>query len=116
MEYNEGRGIILYKNDFKTKIDYDLDESMQQSSKALYQPQSLDESLAILREYQGELSKEKYDSIESTVRGQAIEHQYCDRFDIELMVKHANGKVTYDEAKELIKKRIKVDLENARGL
>ena len=84
---------------------------MQQSSIALYQPKNLDESLAILREYEGVLSKDKYDSIESTVRGQAIEHQYCDRFDIELMVKQAKGEITHDEAKELIKARIKQDFE-----
>lgn len=110
----------MYNNDRKTGADYEynhgLDEYMQQSYKMPYQPKSLDESLAILREYQGELSKDKYDSIESTIRGQAIEHLYCDRFDIELMVKHAKGKITHDEARELIKERIKVDLEDARGL
>lgn len=82
----------------------------------IVQPQSLDESLAILREYQSELSKDKYDSIESTIRGQAIEHLYCDRFDIELMVKLAQGEITHSGAKELIKERIQVDLENARRL
>lgn len=82
----------------------------------IVQPQSLDESLAILREYQNELSKDKYDSIESTIRGQAIEHLYCDRFDIELMVKLAKGEITHSGAKELIKERVKVDLENARRL
>ena len=114
----------MYKNDRETRTDYEynhsLDEYMQKSYTALYQPknldESLDESLTILREYQGTLSKEKYDSIDSTIRGQAIEHQYCDRFDIELMVKRANGEITYEEAMQLIKKRIKVDLENARGL
>lgn len=76
-----------------------------------YEPKNLDESLAILREYQGELSKDKYDSIESTIRGQAIEHQYCDRFDIELMVKLAKGEITHSRAKELIEERIKQDFE-----
>lgn len=110
----------MFDNDRKTSIDYEynhsLDECMQQSYTAQYQPRSLDESLMILREYQSELSKDKYDSIESTVRGQAIEYQYCDRFDIELMIKKANGKITYEEGIALIKKRIKVDFENARGL
>lgn len=105
----------MYENDRLTGTDYEynhnLEEIMRGSYKMPYQPKSLDESLAILREYQGELSTDKYNSIESTVRGQAIEHQYCDRFDIELMVKHANGEVTYDEAKELIKERIQQDLE-----
>lgn len=80
----------------------------------IQQPQSLDESLAILREYQGVLSKEKYDSIESTVRGQAIEELYCDRFDIEMMVKQANGEITYEEGMKLIKERIREDLAHGR--
>jgi len=105
----------MYENDHKTNTDYEynhsLDEYMQESYKTSSQPQSLDESLIILREYQGVLSKDKYDSIESTVRGQAIEHQYCDRFDIEMMVKRANGEITYEEAMQLIKERIKQDLE-----
>jgi len=108
----------MYDNDRRTGTDYEynhgLDEYMQQSYKMPYQPKSLDESLTILREYQGELSKDKYDSIESTVRGQAIEYQYCDRFDIEIMVKQAKGEITYEEAMQLIKEHIKVDLTNSK--
>lgn len=110
----------MYNNDAKFQTDYEynhgLDEYMQRSYKMPYQPKSLGESLAILREYQDELSQDKYASIESTIRGQAIEHLYCDRFDIELLIKQAKGEITYDEAKELVKKRIKIDLENERVL
>ena len=110
----------MYNNDAKFQTDYEynhsLDTYMQQSYKMYYQPKSLNESLAILKEYKETLPKDKYASIESTIRGQAIGHQYCDRFDIELMVKQAKGEITYDEAKELIKKRIKVDLENEKVL
>ncbi len=110
----------MYNNDAKFQTDYEynhsLDTYMQQSYKMYYQPKSLNESLAILKEYKETLPKDKYASIESTIRGQAIGHQYCDRFDIELMVKQAKGEITYDEAKELIKKRIRVDLENEKVL
>ena len=110
----------MYNNDAKFQTDYEynhsLDAYMQQSYKMPYQPKSLNESLAILKEYKDTLSNDKYASIESTIRGQAIGHQYCDRFDIELMVKQAKGEITYDEAKELIKKRIRVDLENEKVL
>lgn len=110
----------MYDNDRRTGTDYEynhgLDEYMQQSYKMPYQPKSLSESLAILREYKDTLPHDKYVSIESTVRGQAIEYQYCDRFDIELMVKLAKGEVTHEEGMKLIKERIKVDLENARRL
>lgn len=78
------------------------------------QPQSLDESLAILREFQDQLPKEKYDTIESTVRGQAIEELYCDRFDIELMVREARGEISYDEAKKLAIAKINQDLADGR--
>lgn len=106
----------MYNNDAKFQTDYEynhsLDEYMQQSYKMPYQPKSLSESLAILKEYKDTLSHDKYASIESTIRGQAIAHQYCDRFDIELMVKLAKGEVTHEEGMKLIKERIKQDLKS----
>lgn len=108
----------MYDNDRKTNTDYEynhsLDEYMQRSYKTPYQPKSLDESLAILREYRATLTPEQYKSIESTVRGQAIEYQYCDRFDIEMLVKLAKGEVTYEEGKKEIRESIKKMLEHNR--
>lgn len=108
----------MYENDSRTGTDYEynhgLDEYMQQSYKMPYQPKSLSESLAILREYKDTLPHDKYASIESTIRGQAIEHLYCDRFDIEMLVKLAKGEVTHEEGMKLIKERIKEDLKSLR--
>lgn len=94
----------MYENDRRTGTDYEynhgLDEYMQRSYKMPYQPKSLDESLAIPRYIKIVLFADKYASIESTIRGQAIEHLYCDRFDIEMLVKLAKGEVTYEEGKK----------------
>lgn len=110
----------MYDNDRRTGTDYEynhsLDDYIQQSYKMPYQPKSLSESLAILKEYKDTLPHDKYASIESTIQGQAIENLYCDRFDIEMLVKLAKGEVTYEEGMKLIKEQIKVDLENARRL
>lgn len=108
----------MYNNDAKFQTDYEynrsLDAYMQESYKMPYQPKSLSESLAILKEYKETLPNDKYASIESSIRGQAIEHQYCDRFDIEMLVKLAKGEVTYEEGMKLIKARIKKDLKSLR--
>ena len=108
----------MYNNDAKFQTDYEynhgLDEYMQQSYKMPYQPKSLSESLVILKEYKDTLSNDKYASIESTIRGEAIEHLYCDRIDIEMLVKLAKGEVTYEEGMKLIKARIKEDLKSLR--
>lgn len=108
----------MYNNDAKFQTDYEynhgLDEYMQQSYKMPYQPKSLNESLAILKEYKDTLSKDKYASIESTIRGQAIAHQHCDRFDIELLVKQAKSEVTYEKGIKIVKERIKKDLKSLR--
>ncbi len=108
----------MYNNDAKFQTDYEynhgLDEYMQQSYKMPYQPKSLNESLAILKEYKDTLSNDKYASIESTIRGQSIGHQYCDRFDIELMVKQAKSEVTYEKGIKIVKERIKKDLKSLR--
>ena len=108
----------MYNNDAKFQTDYEynhgLDAYMQESYKMPYQPKSLSESLAILKEYKDTLSQDKYASIESTIRGQAIAHNYCDRFDIELMVKQAKGEVTYEEGIKIVKERIKKDLKSLR--
>ena len=108
----------MYNNDAKFQTDYEynhgLDAYMQQSYKMPYQPKSLSESLAILKEYKDTLSQDKYASIESTIRGQAIAHNYCDRFDIEMLVKLAKGEVTYEEGMKLIKACIKEDLKSLR--
>ncbi len=108
----------MYDNDAKFQTDYEynhsLDAFMQQSYKMPYHPKSLSESLAILNEYKDTLPNDQYASIESTIRGQAIGHQYCDRFDIELMVKQAKGEVTYEKGIKTIKERIKKDLKSLR--
>ena len=108
----------MYDNDSKTGTDYEynhgLDEYMQQSYKMPYQPKSLGESLAILREYKDTLPHDKYVSIESTVRGQAIEYQYCDREDIDRLVRLAKGEITYEEGKKEIHESIEKMLEHNR--
>ena len=108
----------MYNNDAKFQTDYEynhsLDAYMQQSYKMPYQPKSLSESLAILKEYKDTLSNDKYASFESTIRGQAIEHLYCDRFDIEMLVKLAKGEVTYEKGVKIMKERIKKDLKSLR--
>jgi len=53
-------------------------------------------------------------SIESPIRGQAIAHNYCDRFDIELLIKQAKSEVTYKKGIKTIKERIKKDLKSLR--
>lgn len=109
----------MCNNDVKFQTDYEynhsLDAYMQQSYKMPYQPKSLNESLEILKEYKDTLSNDKYASIESTIRGQAIEYQYCDRFDIELLVKQAKSEVTYEKGIKTIKERIKKDLKSLRN-
>jgi len=106
----------MYENDSRTGTDYEynhaLDELIQQSYKMPYQPKSLDESLAILREYRATLTPEQYRSIESTVRGQAIEYQYCDREDIDRLVRLAKGEITHEEGKKEIRESIKKMLEH----
>ncbi len=87
---------------------------MQQSYKMPYQPKSLNESLAILKEYKDTLSKDKYASIESTIRGPAIEHQYCDREDIDRLVRLAKDEITYAEGKKEIAESIEKMLEHNR--
>lgn len=108
----------MYNNDAKFKTDYEynhgLDEYIQQSYKMPYQPKSLNESLAILKEYKDTLPNDKYASIESTIRGQAIGHHYCDRFDIELLVKQAKSEVSYEKGIKIVKERIKKDLKSLR--
>lgn len=106
----------MYENDLRTGTDYeynhDLDQILQESYKMPYQPQSLDQSLAILREYQEILTKEKFDTIESIVRGQAIEHMYCDRADIMLLVKRARGELTHEEIMQEIFALIEEEKKN----
>ena len=108
----------MYDNDRRTGTDYEynhgLDEYMQRSYKMPYQPKSLDESLAILREYRAKLTPEQYKSIESTVRGQAIEYQYCDREDIDRLVRLAKGEISYEEGKKEIRESIEKMLEHNR--
>ena len=108
----------MYNNDAKFQTDYEynhsLDAYMQQSYKMPYQPKSLNESLAILKEYKDTLSNDKYASIESTIRGQAIAHHYCDREDIDRLVRLAKDEITYAEGKKEIHKSIEKMLEHNR--
>jgi hypothetical protein len=108
----------MYNNDAKFQTDYEynhsLDAYMQQSYKMPYQPKSLSESLAILKEYKDTLTNDKYASIESTIRGQAIAHQYCDREDIDRLVRLAKDEITYAEGKKEIAESIEKMLEHNR--
>ena len=108
----------MYENDSRTGTDYEynhgLDEYMQRSYKTPYQPKSLDESLAILSEYRTTLTPEQYRTIESTVRGQAIEYQYCDREDIDRLVRLTKGEISYEEGKKEIHESIEKMLEHNR--
>lgn len=63
---------------------------------------SLEESLAILKKYKGELTREQYESVNSTIRGFAIEDMYLNERDIKDLVAIHNGA----DAEELIKKVI----------
>ncbi|EAI9929508.1 hypothetical protein C5535_08315 [Campylobacter jejuni] len=48
---------------------------------------SLEESLAILKKYKDDLTKEQYEGIKSTICGHAIESIYCNELTIQLLVK-----------------------------
>ena len=63
---------------------------------------SLEESLAILKKYKSELTREQYESVNSTIRGFAIEDMYLNERDIKDLVAIHNGA----DAEELIKRVI----------
>lgn len=63
---------------------------------------SLEESLAILKKYRSELTREQYESVNSTIRGFAIEDMYLNERDIKDLVAIHNGA----DAEELIKRVI----------
>ncbi|HHS6700353.1 TPA: hypothetical protein ACTN8S_001853 [Campylobacter jejuni] len=48
---------------------------------------SLEESLAILKKYKDDLTKEQYEGIKSVICGHAIENIYCNELTIQLLVK-----------------------------
>lgn len=48
---------------------------------------SLEESLAILKKYKDDLTKEQYKGIKSVICGHAIESIYCNELTIQLLVK-----------------------------
>ena len=64
---------------------------------------SLEESLAILEKYKNKLTTEQYESINSTIRGFAIEDMYLNERDIKDLVAFYNGA----DVEKLIKKVIK---------
>ena len=63
---------------------------------------SLEESLAILKKQKSELTREQYESVNSTIRGFAIEDMYLNERDIKDLVAIHNGA----DAEELIKRVI----------
>ena len=63
---------------------------------------SLEESLAILKKYKSELTRDQYESVNSTIRGFAIEDMYLNERDIKDLVAIHNGA----DAEELIKRVI----------
>ncbi|EAH7181330.1 hypothetical protein F0965_02615 [Campylobacter coli] len=48
---------------------------------------SLEESLAILKKYKDDLTKEQYENIKSNIGTHAIESIYCNELTIQLLVK-----------------------------
>ncbi len=55
--------------------------------KQYHEVYSLEESLAILKKYKDDLTKEQYEGIKSVICGHAIESIYCNELTIQLLVK-----------------------------
>lgn len=82
---------------------YNMGKSLKEQNMQEYpEVYSLEESLAILKKYKGELTREQYESVNSTIRGFAIEDMYLNERDIKDLVAIHNGA----DAEELIKKVI----------
>lgn len=82
---------------------YNMGKSLKELNMQEYpEVYSLEESLAILKKYKGELTREQYESVNSTIRGFAIEDMYLNERDIKDLVAIHNGA----DAEELIKKVI----------
>ena len=58
---------------------------------------SLEESLAILKQYQDDLTKEQYENIKSIICGHAIEYIFANEKNIIDMIKVAKNEITADE-------------------
>jgi hypothetical protein len=59
---------------------------------------SLEESLAILKKYKSELTREQYEQIKSVIGNHAIESIYSNERDILLMVDMQKNSLSFDEA------------------
>ena len=59
---------------------------------------SLEESLAILKKYKSELTREQYEQIKSVIGNHAIESIYSNERDILLMVYMQKNSLSFDEA------------------
>ncbi|EHM1375693.1 hypothetical protein KFS39_001869 [Campylobacter jejuni] len=58
---------------------------------------SLEESLAILKKYKDDVSKEDYEGIKSVISNHAIESIYMNELDIIAMIKQSALKLSADE-------------------
>lgn len=66
---------------------------------------SLEESLAILKKYKNELSKDDYDNIKSVIGSHAIENEYLNEIDIEMLVDKAINNRTTEESINRLKNK-----------
>lgn len=66
---------------------------------------SLEESLEILKKYRNKISKDDYDNIKSVIGSHAIESQYLNEIDIEMLVDKAINNRTTEESINRLKNK-----------
>ncbi|OCS38166.1 hypothetical protein [Campylobacter fetus] len=66
---------------------------------------SLEESLEILKKYKNKISKDDYDNIKSVISSHAIENQYLNETDIEMLIDKAINNRTTEESINRLKNK-----------
>ncbi len=62
------------------------------------EPQSYQECIAVLDEYRDKLDDKQYEIVASSIGNHAIDEMYCDRDDIDRMVRAVRGEITEEQA------------------